>query len=108
VRQQRDLPDVNVCFPISLLDLVLRLDEAELNRIVCTNDLLDELARVCVEHGARSAEAAANVCRDIRGAFAGQDVPRHEHEELIDSMSGRDRETMLTQRRPSLGHRASS
>jgi PIN domain len=92
VERQRILPDVNVCFPISLLDLVLRLDEAELHQVVWTEDLLDELARVWVKHGARSAEAAAKVCRDIRGAFVGQDVPRHEYEDLIDSMPGSDKD----------------
>jgi PIN domain len=90
VERQRILPDVNVCFPISLLDLVLRLDEAELHQVVWTEDLLDELTRVWVEHGARSAEAAAKVCRDIRDAFVGQDVPRHEYQDLIDSMPGSD------------------
>jgi hypothetical protein len=74
----RVLPDVNVCLPISLLDPVLRLDEAELHQVIWIEDLLDELARVWVEHGERSAEAAANVYRDIRDASIGQDVPRHE------------------------------
>ncbi|MGH9190974.1 MAG: PIN domain-containing protein [Acidimicrobiales bacterium] len=90
MERPRVLPDVNVCFPISLLDLVLRLDEAELHQVVWTEDLLDELARVWVEHGARSAETAGKVCDDIRAAFVGQDVARHEYEDLIDSMPGSD------------------
>ena len=54
----RVLPDTNVCYPISLVDLVLRLDEAELHEIVWTEDLLGELARTWVAKGARSALAA--------------------------------------------------
>lgn len=86
----RVLPDTNVCYPMSLLDLVLRLDEAELHEIVWTEDLLDELARKWVEKGARSAEAAAKVCGDIRSTFVGQDVPRDKYEHLVDSMPGND------------------
>ena len=86
----RVLPDTNVCYPISLLDLVLRLDEAELHEIVWTEDLLDELARTWVAKGARSAEAAEKVCGDIRAAFVGQDVPRDAYEHLIASMPGDD------------------
>ena len=88
--RRRVLPDTNVCYPISLLDLVLRLDEAELHEIVWTDDLLDELARKWVGKGARSPEAAAKVCDDIRAAFVGQDVARDEYELLIGSMPGKD------------------
>jgi hypothetical protein len=90
VERGRVLPDSNVCYPISLLDLVLRLDEAELHEIVWTEDLLDELARTWVAKGARSAEAAEKVCGDIRAAFVGQDVPRDTYEHLIASMPGDD------------------
>ena len=86
----RVLPDTNVCYPISLLDLVLRLDEAELHEIVWTEDLLDELVRTWVAKGARSAEAAEKVCGDIRAAFVGQDVPRDTYGHLIASMPGDD------------------
>jgi len=49
----RVLPDTNVCYPISLLDLILRCDEQDLHRVVWTDDLLDELTKVWVrmEHG---------------------------------------------------------
>lgn len=86
----RVLPDTNVCYPISLVDLVLRLDEAELHEIVWTEDLLGELARTWVAKGARSALAAEKVCGDIRAAFVGQDVPRDAYEHLIASMPGDD------------------
>lgn len=87
---RRVLPDTNVCFPISLLDLILRLDEAAFHEVIWTEDLLAELAGVWVAQGARSAASAAKVCEDIRGAFGGQEVPRAEYAHLIDSMPGRD------------------
>ena len=90
MERRRVLPDTNVCYPISLLDLVLRLDEAELHEIVWTDDLLDELARKWVAKGARSPEAAAKVCDDVRAAFVGQDVARDTYEHLIESMPGKD------------------
>lgn len=86
----RVLVDTNVCYPISLLDVILRLDEAALHEIVWTEDLLGELARTWVEHGVRSREAAEKICADIRAAFVGQDVKRSEYETLIDSMPGDD------------------
>ncbi len=104
--QRRVLPDTNVCFPISLLDLVLRLDEAALHEVVWTEDLLDELARVWVEQGARTAEVAAKVCDDIRRAFVGQDVPRHEYEALIESMPGNDTDDHVHAAGRSAGDRA--
>jgi len=38
VALRRVLPDTNVCYPISLLDLMLRLDEASLHEIIWTED----------------------------------------------------------------------
>ncbi|MHB1613132.1 MAG: PIN domain-containing protein [Actinomycetes bacterium] len=87
---RRVLPDTNVCYPISLLDLLLRLDEASLHEVIWTEDLLGELARTWVEHGARSREAAERIGDDIRSAFVGQDVPRAEYEHLVASMPGPD------------------
>ncbi|HVA61649.1 MAG TPA: hypothetical protein VNG13_14105 [Mycobacteriales bacterium] len=63
---RRVLSDTNVCYPISLLDLMLRLDEASLHEIFWTEDLLNELTRKWVGHGIRSREAAARICDDIR------------------------------------------
>jgi hypothetical protein len=90
VALRRVLPDTNVCFPISLLDLVLRLDEAAFHEVVWTEDLFEELAAVWVAKGARSAAAAQKVCGDIRRAFAGQEVSRAEYAHLVDSMPGPD------------------
>lgn len=86
----RVLPDTSVCFPISLLDLILRSDEADLHRVVWTNDLLAELERVWVEKGARSAVSASKVCDEIRAAFPDQQMPRPSYASLIESMPGPD------------------
>ena len=86
----RVLPDTNVCYPISLLDLVLRLDEASLHEVLWTEDLLDELAGKWVEHGIRSRAAAERICGHIRAAFADGEVPRDEYRHLIPTMPGGD------------------
>jgi predicted nucleic acid-binding protein len=86
----RVLPDTNVCYPISLLDLILRCDEASLISVLWTDDLLDELARVWVRKGVRTKAAAARICAQIRVAFAGQDIPRADYEDLIADMPGAD------------------
>ncbi len=87
---RRILADTNVCYPIVLLDLILRLDEVSLHEIVWTEDLLAELSETWVDHGARSRESADKVCDDIRRTFAGQFVPREEYEHLIEAMPGQD------------------
>lgn len=87
---RRVLFDTNVCFPISLLDLMLRLDEAAFHEVIWTEDLLGELVEVWVKKGARSAEAAARICDDVRRAFADQEVRRADYDHLVDSMPGKD------------------
>ncbi len=87
---QRALPDTNVCYPISLLDLLLRLDEASLHEILWTEDLLRELAGKWVEHGIRTREAADRVCGHIRAAFVDREVLRDEYDHLIATMPGPD------------------
>lgn len=86
----RVLPDTSVCFPISLLDLILRCDEADLHRTVWTEDLLAELARVWVEKGARNAKSAHRICDQIRDAFPQQEVLRSSYASLIATMPGPD------------------
>jgi hypothetical protein len=90
VAARRVLLDTNVCYPISLLDLFLRLDEVSLHEVLWTEDLLEELMDTWVKHGVRTREAAERVYHHIRAAFAGQDVPRSEYEALIDKMPGND------------------
>lgn len=75
---------------MSLLDLMLRIDEASLHQVIWTDDLLDELAATWVRNGARSSEAARRVCDQIRETFAGQDVPRADYGHLIAEMPGDD------------------
>lgn len=87
---RRVLPDANVCYPIVLLDLILRLDEARFHHIIWSEDLLDELTRVWVAKGSRSTASAARICEDIRSAFAGQEVRREEYGHLVADMPGRD------------------
>ena len=82
--------DTNAAYPMSVLDLALRLDEADMHRVLWTEDLLTELATVWVRNGARSLEAATRVCQNIRDAFADQQIPRAAYEHLIASMPGRD------------------
>lgn len=87
---QRVLPDTNVCYPISLLDMLLRLDEASLHEILWTEDLLHELADKWVEHGIRTLEAAERVCGHIRSAFVDREVLRDEYDHLTATMTGDD------------------
>jgi hypothetical protein len=65
MERRRVLPDVNVCYPISLLDLVLRLDENDFHEVIWTDDLLDELARV----GSSMAPVQPSRLRRCAGTF---------------------------------------
>lgn len=84
------LPDTNVCYPISLLDLVLRCDEHDLHRVVWTTDLLDELVRVWIRNGARSEAAATAIVAQIADTFPQQHVSRTDYQHLISMMPGAD------------------
>jgi hypothetical protein len=75
---------------MSLLDLILRLDEASLHEVMWSEDLLEELAEVWVRNGARDLEAATRVCGHIRETFAGQEVRRSNYEHLVADMPGDD------------------
>lgn len=86
----RVLPDTNVCYPLSLLDLVLRCDEQDLHRVVWTDDVLKELVEVWVRNGARSEASARVIVDQIRSTFEGQQIVRADYEQLIIEMPGRD------------------
>lgn len=86
----RVLPDTNVCFPISVLDLILRCDESDLHRIIWTDDLLEELERVWITKGARSCTSVRQITGALRAAFPDRRVERDRYERLIDSMDGPD------------------
>ncbi len=73
---QTVFPDTSVCFPISVLDLLLRCDERDLHRIVWSEDLLRELERVWVRQGARTVGSAQSVTAAIRSTFPDQRIDR--------------------------------
>jgi hypothetical protein len=87
---RRVLADTNVCYPISLLDLILRMDETGFHLFLWTEDLLAELVRAWVANGARSTASAERVCQAIRTTFPDQEVPHSEYEHLISDMPGAD------------------
>ena len=87
---QRVFPDTSVCFPISVLDLLVRCDERDLHRIVWSEDLLRELERIWVRQGARSVGSAQAASAAIRSAFPAQQVGREAYAHLIDEMPGDD------------------
>lgn len=86
----RVLPDTNVCFPISLLDLLLRCDEADLHRVVWTEELLRELEGVWVREGARSPASARTITDLIRSGFPDGEIAREQYADLVARMSGPD------------------
>lgn len=86
----RVLPDTNVCYPISVLDLILRCDEQDLHRVVWTDDLLGELVRVWIENGARSESSARSIASQIRATFPKGEIERGRYEHLVDDMPGKD------------------
>jgi hypothetical protein len=75
---------------MSLLDLILRRDEASLITVLWTEDLLLELEHTWARNHTRSAASAAHVCQQIRTTFIGQGIPRSEYERLIPEMPGND------------------
>ncbi len=86
----RVLPDTNVCYPMSLLDLVLRCDEQDLHRVAWTDDILAELVEVWVRNGARPEGAARAIADQIRATFDDQQIPRGDYDHLIAEMPGTD------------------
>lgn len=86
----RVLPDTNVCYPISMLDLVLRCDEQDLHRVVWTEALLEELAGVWVRNGARSFESARAITDQIRTVFASGRIEPSLYEHLVPKKPGGD------------------
>lgn len=86
----RVLPDTNVCYPMSLLDLVLRCDEQDLHRVVWSEDVLEELVEVWVRNGARSEASARAIVDQIRATFEDQRIARGDYDHLIAEMPGPD------------------
>lgn len=87
--------DTSVLYPVSLMDLGMRLAEREIHDIRWTEDLLTELERVWDRgrsEGRRvpSPGAAAAAFDGIRRTFPDCEVPRASYEALIDQMPGSD------------------
>jgi predicted nucleic acid-binding protein len=88
-------PDTSVLYPVSLLDLLMRLAENWIHDIVWSEDLLAELNEKWREgraDGKRvpSEGAAAAALEGIRRTFADTRVDRNAYEHLIDDMPGND------------------
>lgn len=58
--------------------------------MVWTDDLFDELVRVWVRNGARSADSARSVTDQIRAVFPDGQVDRSSYEHLVHDMPGED------------------
>lgn len=76
--------DTCVLLPISVADLVLRLAEAKLFRVLWSEEILEELERNLVAKINLGPEAAARRLRFMRQAFP--DALVENHQALIDSM----------------------
>lgn len=87
--------DTSVLYPVSLMDLGLRLAEREIHDIRWTEDLLTELERVwdrgrSAGRRVPSPGAAAAAFDGIRRTFPDCEVPRASYEPLVDQMPGSD------------------
>ena len=88
---RRVFPDTNVLYPISLLDLIMRLAEVGAHTVVWSDDLLAELEQVWTEGRAAgkrvpNARGAASAIAGIRRTFPASLVPRSAYEARIDGM----------------------
>ena len=86
---RRVFPDTNVLYPISLLDLIMRLAEVGAHTGVWSDDLLAELGHVWAEGRAAgkrvpNARGAASAIAGIRRTFPASLVPRSAYEARID------------------------
>lgn len=82
--------DANVLWPVSLVDLTFRLAEVGYHDIVWTEDLLDELTHVLVDHKGLPAKNAERFCEQIRDTFPEGEIPRDAYEHRIAEQSGDD------------------
>lgn len=86
----RVLPDTNVLFPFSLMDLLLALAEDYVIDLVLTDRLLAEWQRVIVREGHRSPESAEKIADLIRAGFASSLVPEHSYRQHLHKLDGPD------------------
>lgn len=92
---RRVFPDTSVLYPVSLLDLLMRLAENRIHTLVLSDDLLDELERKWVHGRAEgkrvpSQRAATSALDGIRRTFADSFVPRERYLDRIADMPGND------------------
>lgn len=92
---RRTLPDTSVLYPISVLDLLMRLAENGIHDIVWSDDLLDELEEKWREGRAQGKRVpgevgGASALAGIRRTFAATHVLREEYEASIAEMPGSD------------------
>ena len=92
--------DTSVLYPVSLLDLLMRLAENRIHDIIWSEDLLTELDDKWREgrtEGKRvpSEGAAAAALEGIRRTFADTRIDRHAYEHLIDHIPGNDEDDKL-------------
>jgi predicted nucleic acid-binding protein len=86
----RILPDTNVLFPFSLMDLFLALAEDFVIDLVLSDRLLDEWERVIVRGQRRAPESAKKIADIIRVEFAASIVPAGSYQRLLDQLTGPD------------------
>jgi predicted nucleic acid-binding protein len=86
----RVLPDTNVLFPFSLMDLLLALAEDFVIDLVLTDKLLDEQQRVIVREQHRTPESAKRIADIIRDGFATSFVHEDAYQEHLANLDGPD------------------
>jgi hypothetical protein len=86
----RVLPDTNVLFPFSVMDLLLALSEDAVHEVIWTDALLDEWEEVIVREHKRAPASAASITAAIREFFDDTKVERDEYGHLVAEMPGRD------------------
>lgn len=86
----RVLPDTNVLFPFSLMDLLLALAEDAVIDLVLTDRLLTEWQRVIVREGHRTPESAEKIADLIRTGFASCLVPERTYHQHLQELDGPD------------------
>ena len=86
----RVLPDTNVLFPFSLMDLLLALAEDYVIDLVLTDRLLDEWQRVIVRERHRTPEAAKKIADLIRTGFAESLLPEYAYRPRLEELDGPD------------------
>lgn len=86
----RVLPDTNVLFPFSLMDLLLALAEDHVIDLVFSDRLLAEWQRVIVREGHRTPESAGRIAEAVRVGFASGFVSESAYRQHLENLGGPD------------------